>query len=93
MDLRTAIVAVICSAILSAGLAVGLGGGGSAKAAPGSSDLKQIRAELVKVNKAIGASNDQLALVNRALGEPTFLSQNITDILREICDNTPNTIC
>lgn len=104
MQVTNVLVAVLCSAILSAGLAIGLGVGGAADAAPGGNStaqaLKKIHKDLVEVNKGIASvnggvetANDELADVNRALGQPTFLSQDITDLLREICDNTPGTIC
>ena len=81
MHLSNALVALLCAAMLSVGLAIGLGSGGEAAAA-GNADsraLKDIKTELVKVNKA--------------LGTPTSLSgQDVTDLLYDICNNTKDSV-
>lgn len=96
MQIKSGLVAVLCSAILSAGLAIGLGAGGAADAASSNPELNQLKAmksELVDVNRKLEAGNGELRSIHNTLGDATFMSKDITALLTEICDKTPGTIC
>ena len=96
MQTKNALVAVLCSAVLSAGLAIGLGAGGAADAASSKPELKLLKAmkkELVDVNRKLDAVNGELRGIQNTLGAKTFDTYDITELLTAICDNTPGAIC
>ena len=96
MQTKTALVAVLCSAVLSAGLAIGLGAGGAAGAASKNLELNQlkaIRGKLGDVNRKLDAANGELRAVNNTLGSKGFDTYDITQLLTSICDQTPGAIC
>jgi hypothetical protein len=96
MQTKNALVAVLCSAVLSAGLAIGLGAGGAADAASKNLELNQlkaIRGKLGDVNRKLDAANGELRAVNNTLGGKTFYNYDILQLLTAICDHTPGAIC